>query len=148
LPIPGTIEQPENQTWKLHVDGSSTKQGSGVGIKLESPTSEILEQSFRLLFNASNNEAEYEALIAGLRLAQGVGAKEIVAYCDSQLVVNQFNGDYEAKDSRMEAYLEVVKDLSKNFSKFELIRIPRGENTTADALAALASTSDPELKRV
>ncbi|KAG7543894.1 Ribonuclease H domain [Arabidopsis thaliana x Arabidopsis arenosa] len=148
LPVLGTPEQPENQTWKLYVDGSSSKQGSGIGIKLESPTSEILEQSFRLLFNASNNEAEYEALIAGLRLAQGVGAEEVVAYCDSQLVVNQFNGDYEAKDLRMEAYLEVVKGLSKDFKKFELIRIPRGENTTADALAALASTSDPELKRI
>ncbi|KAG7567917.1 Reverse transcriptase domain [Arabidopsis thaliana x Arabidopsis arenosa] len=66
----------------------------------------------------------------------------------AQLVVNQFNGDYEAKDLRMEAYLEVVKGLSKDFKKFELIRIPRGENTTADALAALASTSDPELKRI
>ncbi|KAG7529614.1 Ribonuclease H domain, partial [Arabidopsis suecica] len=75
--------------------------------ELPSPTSEILEQSFRLLFTASNNEAEYEALIAGLRLAQGVGADEVIAYSDSQLVVNQFNGDYEAKDSRMEAYLEV-----------------------------------------
>ncbi|KAG7579052.1 Reverse transcriptase domain [Arabidopsis thaliana x Arabidopsis arenosa] len=148
LPVLGTPEQPENRTWKLHVDGSSSKQGSGVGIKLESPTLEILEQSFRLLFNASNNEAEYEALIAGLRLAKGVGAEEVVAYCDSQLVVNQFNGGYETKDSRMEAYLEIVKDLSKDFQKFELIRIPRGENTTADALAALASTSDPELKRI
>jgi len=115
---------------------------------LESPTSEILEQSFRLLFTASNNEAEYEALIVGLRLAQGVGADEVIAYYDSQLVVNQFNGDYEAKDSRMEAYLEVVKDLAKYFKKFELIRIPRGENTIADALAALASTSDPEVKRI
>ncbi|KAG7588731.1 Ribonuclease H-like superfamily [Arabidopsis suecica] len=124
LPVLGTPEQPENQTWKLYVDGSSSKQGSGVGIKLESPTSEILEQSFR------------------------VGAEEVVAYCDSQLVVNQFNGDYEAKDLRMEAYLEVVRGLSKDFKKFELIRIPRGENTTADALAALASTSDPELKRI
>ncbi|KAG7552308.1 Ribonuclease H-like superfamily [Arabidopsis thaliana x Arabidopsis arenosa] len=113
LPVLGTPEQPENQTWKLYVDGSSSKQGSGVGIKLESPTSKILEQSFRLLFNASNNEAEYEALIAGLRLAQGVGAEEVVAYCDSQLVVNQFNGDYEAKDLRMEAYLEVVKGLEQ-----------------------------------
>jgi len=70
-------------------------------------------------------------------LAQGVGAKELIAYCDSQLVVNQFNGYYKTKDSRMEAYL-----------KFELIRIPRGENTTADALATLASTSDPLVKRV
>ncbi|KAG7564374.1 Integrase catalytic core [Arabidopsis suecica] len=148
LPVLGTPEQPENRTWKLYVDGSSSKQGSGVGIKLESPTSKILEQSFRLLFNASNNEAEYEALIVGLRLAQGIGAEEVVAYCDSQLVVNQFNGDYEAKDLRMEAYLEVVKGLSKDFKKFELIRIPRGENTTTDALAALASTSDPELKRI
>ncbi|CAE5959511.1 unnamed protein product [Arabidopsis arenosa] len=129
LPVLSTPEQPENQTWKLYVDGSSSKQGSGVGVKLESPTSEILEQSFRLLFNASNNEAEYEALIAGLRLAQGVGAEEVVAYCDSQLVVNQFNGDYEAKDLRMEAYLEE-------------------KTQTADALAALASTSDPELKRI
>jgi len=116
-----------------------------VGIKLESPTSEILEQSFRLLFSASNNEAEYEALIARLRLAQGIGAEEVVAYCDSQLVVNQFNVDYEAKDSRIEAYLEVVKDLSKSFKKFELVRIPRKENTPANALAILASTLDPEL---
>jgi len=58
-------EQPENQTWKLHVDESSSKQGSRIGIKLESPTLEILEQSFRLLFTASNNEAEYEAVIVG-----------------------------------------------------------------------------------
>ena len=94
----------------------------------------------RLLFIASNNEAEYEALIAGLRLAHGVGAGEVVAYSDSQLAVNQFNGDYEAKDSRMEAYLEMVKDLARNFRKFELICIQRGENRTADALAALAST--------
>jgi len=101
-----------------------------------------------LLFTASSNEAEYEALIAGLRLAQGVRADEVVAYCDSQLVVNQFNGDYEAKDSRMEAYLEVVKDLARNFRKFELIRIPQGENNTADALAALTSTSDHEVKRI
>ena len=57
-------------------------------------------------------------------MAQGVGVEEVVAYCDSQLVINQFNGDYEAKDSRMEAYLEVVKDLAKNLKKFELIRIP------------------------
>jgi len=147
FPVLGGREQPENQTLKLHVDRSSSKNGSRVGIKLESPTSEILEQSFRLLFTTSNNEAEYEALIAGLRLAQGVGADEVIAYSDSQLVVNQFNGDYEAKDSRMETYLEVVRDLAKIFKKFELIRIPRGENTTTDTLAALASMPDPKVKR-
>ena len=56
LPMLDAIEQLENQIWKLHVDGSSSKQGSRIEIKLESPTSEVLKQSFRLLFTASNNE--------------------------------------------------------------------------------------------
>ncbi|KAG7559454.1 Ribonuclease H-like superfamily [Arabidopsis thaliana x Arabidopsis arenosa] len=100
------------------------------------------------MFPASNNEAEYEALLAGLRLALAIGAEKLIAYCDSQLVVNQFAGDYEAKAPRMEAYLSAVKKLAGKFKEFELVRIPRGENTSADALAALASTSAPELKRV
>ncbi|KAG7568055.1 Ribonuclease H-like superfamily [Arabidopsis thaliana x Arabidopsis arenosa] len=100
------------------------------------------------MFPASNNKSEYEALLAGLRLALAIGAEKIIAYCDSQLVVNQFAGDYEAKAPRMEAYLSAVKKLAGKFKDFELVRIPRGENTSADALAALASTSDPELKRV
>ena len=56
--------------------------------------------------------------------------------------------NYEAKDARMEAYLEVVKGLSKNFKVFELVHIPRGESTTIEALAALDSTLDSDLKRV
>ncbi|KAG7556952.1 Integrase catalytic core [Arabidopsis suecica] len=134
--------------WAIELNGSSSKQGSGIGIRLETPTKEIIEQSFRLMFPASNNEAEYEALLAGLRLALAIGAEKIIAYCDSQLVVNQFAGDYEAKAPRMEAYISAVKKLAGKFKEFELVRIPRGENTSADALAALASTSDPELKRV
>ncbi|KAG7557044.1 Integrase catalytic core [Arabidopsis suecica] len=141
-------QETSHSTWKLHVDGSSSKQGSGIGIRLETPTKEIIEQSFRLMFPASNNEAEYEALLAGLRLALAIGAEKIIAYCDSQLVVNKFAGDYEAKAPRMEAYLSAVKKLAGKFKECELVRIPRGENTSADALAALASTSDPELRRV
>ncbi|KAG7564275.1 Ribonuclease H-like superfamily [Arabidopsis suecica] len=78
---------------------------------------------------ASNNESEYEALLAGMRLALGMGIEEIKAHSDSQLVTSQFHEEYEAKDERMEG-------------------ISRGENTSADALAALASTSDPFVKRV
>ncbi|KAG7548009.1 Ribonuclease H-like superfamily [Arabidopsis suecica] len=148
LPLDDGILVETDSTWKLHVDGSSSKQGSGIGIRLETSTKEIIEQSFRLMFPASNNEAEYEALLAGLRLALAIGAEKIIAYCDSQLVVNQFAGDYEAKAPRMEAYLSAVKKLAGKFKEFELVRIPRGENTSADTLAALASTSDPELKRV
>ncbi|XP_024010357.1 uncharacterized protein LOC112085378 [Eutrema salsugineum] len=147
LPAEATNEPTLDEVWTLHVDGSSSKHGSGIGIRLTSPTGEILEQSFRLNFHASNNEAKYEALIAGIRLAQGIGVRKIRTFCDSQLVVCQFNGEYEAKDGRMGAYLRVVRELVQKLDEFELTRILRGENTSADALAALASTSDPDLRR-
>ncbi|KFK23565.1 hypothetical protein AALP_AAs45807U000100, partial [Arabis alpina] len=138
--------------WELHVDGSSSKNGSGVGIRLASPTGEILEQSFRLGFKASNNEAEYEAIIAGVRLAQGLNIEHVHSFCDSQLVTSQFSGEYATKDDRMEAYVKIVRDLASTFKEFTLTRIPRGENVDADALANLASASappkDPALKRI
>ena len=121
-----------NATWILHVDGSSSNKGSRIGIHLQSPTGEFLQQSFRLGFKASTNEAEYESIIAGLRLAQAVQAKSIHTYCDSQLAANKFRGDYDAKDERMDAYLEVVQDLAKKFESFQLTKIPRGENVCAD----------------
>ncbi|XP_024004820.1 uncharacterized protein LOC112081977 [Eutrema salsugineum] len=135
------------QPWILHADGSSSHKGSGVGIRLKSPEGEVIEQSFRLGFPASNNEAEYEALIAGLLLAKGIGAEHVHPYCDSQLVANQFHGEYEAKNDRMDAYLKVLKDIASEFSTFELTKIPRDENATADALAALTTNSDPDLRR-
>ena len=108
----------------------------------------MIEQSFCVDFTASNNEAEYEALITGLRLTKTVGAKFISAFCDSQLVANQISGEFETRDERMEAYAQLVKGMTNQFEKFELTRIPRGENTTADALAALASTSNPTISRI
>ncbi|XP_024016221.1 uncharacterized protein LOC112089703 [Eutrema salsugineum] len=134
---------PVVQPWILHADGSSSHRGSRVGIRLKSPEGEVIEQSFRLGFPASNNEA----LIAGLLLAKGIGAEHIHAYCDSQLVANQFHGEYEAKNDRMDAYLKVLKDVASEFSTLELTKIPRDENATADALAALATNSDPDLRR-
>ena len=88
--------------WILHVDGSSTNKGSGAGVQLQSPTGELIRQSFSFDFAASNNEAEYEYLIAGLRLAKTVKAKRVNAYCDSQLVVSQFLGDYDVRNDRMD----------------------------------------------
>ncbi|XP_013699932.2 uncharacterized protein LOC106403669 [Brassica napus] len=136
-----------NATWILHVDGSSSNKGSGIGIHLQSPTGELLQQSFRLGFKASNNKAEYESLIAGLRLAQAIQEKRIQAYCDSQLVANQFSGDYDAKNERMDAYLKVVQDLIKKFESFQLTKIPRDENVCADALAVLGSSLRDQVKR-
>ncbi|XP_024016543.1 uncharacterized protein LOC112089912 [Eutrema salsugineum] len=138
---------PAVQPWILHADGSSSHKGSGIRIHLKSPESEVIEQSLCLGFPTSNNEAEYEALIAGLRLAKRIGAEHVHAYCDSQLVANQFHGEYGAKNDRMDAYLKVLKDIASEFSTLELTKIPRDENATADALAALATNSDPNLRR-
>ena len=108
----------------------------------------MLEQSFRLVFHASNNEAEYEALITGLRLAHGLKIHNIHSYCDSQLVESKYIGEYEARDERMDTYLKFVQHLAKSFDQFALTRIPRVENAQAYALAALASSSDLGLSRV
>ena len=77
-----------SKNWILHVDGSSTNKGSGADMQLQLPTCELIRQSFIFGFAASNNEAEYESLIAGLRLAKSVKAKQVSAYCDSQLMVS------------------------------------------------------------
>ncbi|XP_013608132.1 PREDICTED: uncharacterized protein LOC106314869 [Brassica oleracea var. oleracea] len=146
--VPKEDSSSSNTKWRLHVDGASSKQGSRIGIQLESPSGEMIEQSFCLGFSASNNEAEYKSLIAGLRLARSVGAREISAFSDSQLVTSQFHGEYEAKNERMEAYISVLQEITQQFDKFELTKIPRGDNTSADALAALASTSNPVVKRI
>ena len=96
-----------------------------------------MEQSIRCEFRATNNEAEYEALIAGLDLAKSLNIKKIQVHSDSQLVVRQLEGSYEAKDPRMTAYLKKVKELRSTFDDFNIQQIPRSENGHADALANL-----------
>ncbi|XP_020227232.1 uncharacterized protein LOC109808591 [Cajanus cajan] len=75
--------------WTMHVDGSSNSQGSGAGIILEGPTGLNLEQSLRFAFKASNNQAEYEALLAGLRLAQEIRVRRLICWPDPKVVAEQ-----------------------------------------------------------
>ncbi|KFK41085.1 hypothetical protein AALP_AA2G084100 [Arabis alpina] len=130
------IELPEDQTtkevrpeiWELHVEGSSSKNGSGIGIRLASPTCEILEQSFRLGFRASNNEAEYEAIIARIRLAQGLNIKHVHALCDSQLLASQFSGEYAKAMAETR-----VKDVTMTEAKADTELTPLTMTPTTDA---------------
>ncbi|XP_077242631.1 uncharacterized protein LOC143883162 [Tasmannia lanceolata] len=126
--------------WEVHVDGSSNKAGCGAGLVLTGPDSFALDYALRFGFRASNNEAEYEALLAGMNLAVQTGAQRLKAYCDSQLVANQIQGIYEARDERMIKYLSQVRQLSSKFKSFEVVRIPRTENTKADVLSKLAAS--------
>ena len=72
--------------WSLYVDNASNVKGSGVGIILLGPDNVTLELFLKLNYKASNNKVEYEALIAGLKLAREVRAKKLRCYTDSQLV--------------------------------------------------------------
>uniref|UniRef100_A0A2N9HY76 Uncharacterized protein n=1 Tax=Fagus sylvatica TaxID=28930 RepID=A0A2N9HY76_FAGSY len=98
-------------------------------------------------FSTSNNEAEYEALLHGLRAAKRLGADPLTIHCDSQLIVNQLTGEYMAKDERMIAYLDLARNLLKGFCKFNIERVGREHNGHADSLAGLASSVAPEFRR-
>ncbi|GKG18373.1 reverse transcriptase domain-containing protein [Tanacetum coccineum] len=95
----------------------------------------------RFRFDATNNEAEYEALIAELRTAEQMGVKNLQANVDSRLVANQVNEMYVAKEADMIQYLEKVKTLTSSFKAFSIRQISRSENKKADALSKIASTS-------
>ncbi|XP_050259998.1 uncharacterized protein LOC126705091 [Quercus robur] len=101
----------ESSHWSIYTDGLSNRQAGGAGIILLSAEGDIIECMVRLDFPATNNESEYEALIAGLDLAKAVGAARVVIYCDSQVITNQINGDYECKGERMERYLDQLSPL-------------------------------------
>ena len=87
---------------------------------MESPEGQELSYSLKFDFKASNNEAEYKVLIAGLQLARKLGANKLKAYSDSQLVVRQVLGEYEAREDAMIKYLAQVKHLIGEFNSFEM----------------------------
>ncbi|RVW63605.1 Pol polyprotein [Vitis vinifera] len=102
--------------------------GSGVGLLLQSPTGEHLEQAIRLGFSASNNEAEYEAILSGLDLALALSVSKLRIYSDSQLVVRHVQKEYEAKDSRMARYLAKVRSTLQQFTEWTIEKIKRADN--------------------
>ena len=93
----------------MHTNGSSNRQAGGVDVVLLSPEGDIVECMICLDFPTTNNEAEYETLIASLDLARAARATSVVIYCDSQVITNQINGDYECKGERMRLYLNQVR---------------------------------------
>jgi ribonuclease HI len=133
-------ESGEGEAWTVNIDGSSTKEMSGAGVILVSPEKDKFEYALQLRFRATNNEAEYEALLAGLKLSKSMGIRALTIKSDSQLIVGQVKGEYEAKEDRMKKYLTAVKALLTHFEKVELLQIPREDNVAADRLARLASS--------
>nr|XP_017250771.1 PREDICTED: uncharacterized protein LOC108221400 [Daucus carota subsp. sativus] len=125
--------------WILHTDGASNVNGTGLGLVLKSPQGDTMPYVICCDFKATNNEAEYEALIMGLIIAKDLKVKHININCDSLLIVNHVNGSYEAKDTKMSLYLNTVKQLQHSFDTFNIQQVPRELNTQADALAGLGA---------
>ncbi|XP_074336469.1 uncharacterized protein LOC141673614 [Apium graveolens] len=93
-------------------------------------------------FYATNNDAEYEALINGLKLAREVGTVNLIVWSDSELVVNQVNGGFQAWGPRTKLYMRCAKRLLENFSNARLESVLREENSNVDALAKMGSQMD------
>ena len=124
--------------WSIHTDGSSNRQAEGVGVILLSLERNLIECMVHLDFPTTNNEAEYETLVAGLDLAKAARAASMVLYCDSQVVTNHINEDYKCKGERMKKYFDQVRQKVDEL-KAKIIQIPKGENEQADCLAKAAS---------
>ncbi|GJY34117.1 reverse transcriptase domain-containing protein [Tanacetum coccineum] len=114
---------------------------------LTSPEGTEFTYALRFQFTASNNEAEYEALIAGLRIAAQMGVRNVHVSVDSKLVANQVLGAYVAKEENMIKYLEKVKSLVSGFANFSISQVPRSKNKKADAMSKIASTSFAHLSK-
>ena len=133
LNVTPSARQPNTHAaaWTFCVDGSATSGGSGAGLIVVSPTGRVYEQALKFLFRASNNEAEYEALLAEMDLCYTLGAEHLCVFSDFQLIVSQVMREYEARDAVMAAYLSKVKERAKCIKKFEIKHVPRSENRQA-----------------
>nr|GEY58952.1 reverse transcriptase domain-containing protein [Tanacetum cinerariifolium] len=152
LPSPQTVKEVQSLNGKLASlnSGASVPAAEaafvratsfGAGLILTNPEGVKFTYALRFQFAASNNEAEYEALVAGLRIATQMGVKNIQVNVNSKLVANQVLGTYVEKKDNMIKYLEIVKGLVNGFTTFSISQVPRSKNKQADALSKITSTS-------
>src|SRR3954468_15008819 len=126
--------------WRMHFDGSKMKSGLGAGVVLTSPKGDQLHYVLQIHFAASNNVAEYEALVHGIKLAKEISIRNIECFGDSDLVVQQCIDTWDAMDANMASYRFLVQQISGYFEGCEFHHVPRANNEAADALSKLGST--------
>jgi hypothetical protein len=112
--IPTPVDKPEH--WTIYSDGSLKLDGGGAGVLFISPKGEQLKYVLQILWEISNNKAEYEALLHGLRLAISLGIKQLLVYGDSLLVIQQVNKEWDCNKETMDAYVQEVRKLENKFS--------------------------------
>jgi ribonuclease HI len=129
--------------WTLFFDGSARQQSAGAGVVLADLGGNQLQCVVRLEFKATNNMAEYEALIFGLSAGLSLGVHQLLVKGDSQLIIKKVRGECSYNEPRLAAYLLHVRKLEKDFTTLELQHVPRANNSAADDLSQRASTRAP-----
>ncbi|GJY40215.1 reverse transcriptase domain-containing protein [Tanacetum coccineum] len=147
LYTPMEVNEELLEPWILFMDGSSCADGFGVGLILTNLEGAEFTYALRFRFKETNNEAEYEALIAGLRIAEEMGVRNLLANVDSRLVANQVSETYTAKEAYMIRYLEKVRALANGFKMFLIKQVPRSANKKANEQSKIASTSFVHLSK-
>jgi ribonuclease HI len=132
-------DNPEDtEVWRMYFDGSMKQQGAG--ILFIAPGGEQLKYALQLLFRASNNVAEYEALIHGLNIAVSLSIKKLMVYRDSLVVISQINKDWDCSTDSMGNYCAAVQKLEDRFEGLKFHHVERDRNAAADALSKLGSS--------
>jgi ribonuclease HI len=124
----------------MYFDGSLKLEGAGAGVLLISPKSGQLKYVLQIFWKVSNNEAEYEALLHGLRLAASLGIKRLLVYDDSAVVINQVNKSWDRNKENMDAYFLEVRKLENKFYSLEFHHVVCDNNVAADVISKLGST--------
>ncbi|XP_075524458.1 uncharacterized protein LOC142556838 [Primulina tabacum] len=119
------VQSEEEEVWRVFVHGASSLAGCGVGVVIISPPGEKIKLEIRIDSRVTNNEAEYEAVLACIRATWEVGASRIILYSDSQLITQQIKGAYEANDSRMIKYIRLIQAQAETFVDWSVEQIPR-----------------------
>jgi ribonuclease HI len=135
-----TPPKKELEYWTINFNESVQFQGAGAGIFVTSPKGESFKYVLQIHFPASNNAAEYEALLHGLRIATVRGIRRLKVLGDSSLVVNHTNKKWSCLDDNMMMYCQELRKLENNFDGLEYLHILRGKNKVADVLAKLSSS--------
>jgi ribonuclease HI len=126
-----------NKPYLLHTDGGARGNPgpAGIGVVLQAPNGDVLEEIGRGIGWATNNVAEYEGLIAGLEAARKHGAAELEVFMDSTLVVEQMKGSYRVKNPGLRSLHAKARSLARQFDKITFTAVPRARNKEADRLS-------------
>jgi len=137
-PVPGMERQAK---LRLYVDGASVPNPgpSGIGVVIYNQKNKKIKELKRYIGMASNNVAEYRALVQGLRECEKLLAKDVSVFSDSELLVSQMNGKFRVNDEHLRKLFHQVKNLEKKFEKVSYYQIDRNENRLADQLANAAT---------